>query len=176
MNNKWHRLRTIIFIMLFLFHSVGAFAETGLNRKSFSLDTLDPSLSLAEALVQYPEIKNIYCFQDISLEEAEAAIRDGMPVYDGTECSAIEILSQINSRKEQCSEADVNAIEKPGLASRGPYGSAWPYRSKTGEQPNCYGYAVGIDLARDPGHGVTNLEKALPSFLAVSHLILPTGI
>ena len=138
--------------LLVIFGQVAASPVFSEPNGTFSLEEIDPALSLSEALQKYPELYDIFYIKNVSREDAETLIRNGMRVLDCDGISAKVFFSLLNARK---SNAYYNSIDSERYQydniSRGPYGAAWPYVSKTGNSPNCYGYALGINTTLDPG-------------------------
>ncbi len=65
---------------------------------AFSLDEIDPQMSLLDALEQYPEICDIFYIDKITPEQAELLRADGITTINGDEVSA-SILYSLNARK-----------------------------------------------------------------------------
>ncbi len=139
------------FVLITCFGRVFAKSTSQKDIEDFSLDTIDPSLSLKEVCLQYPEVFSIYNIICISDEEAEVALRNGARLINGDDYSAKEFLSMLNDRRCFDGNNSKNIEIKQKYIDRGPYGAAWGYVSVTGAQPNCYGYALGISAKLDPG-------------------------
>lgn len=112
------------------------------NASTFSLDKIDPEMSLLDALEQYPEIYDIFYIDKVTPEQAEMQQADGADVINGDEIPA-SILYSLNARKVYSD----NSISPYGSSQNGP----WPYEQANGTSPNCYGYALGISQALNPG-------------------------
>lgn len=112
------------------------------NASTFSLDKIDPEMSLSDALEQYPELSDIFYIYDLTAEEAQALEDAGVERIDGDEIPA-SILYSLNTR-----EVHTDASISPyGSSQNGP----WPYEQAGEGAPNCYGYALGISQACNPG-------------------------
>lgn len=135
----------------------------------FSIDDLDPSMTLSEVFSKYPEVFEIYRLKYVSVEEAEESIRNGMHLIEGDDYYAKEFLSILNDRRAIASNTTAITTKTVNYLNgyRSGTGAAWPYISKTGSTPNCYGYALGINNAIDPGtySGSTIQEGASVSTL-----------
>lgn len=119
-----------------------AAVETTENASTFSLDKIDPNMSLLDALEQYPEIYDIFYIDKVTPEQAEMQQADGADVINGDEIPAT-ILYSLNARKVRSDDS----ISPHGSSQNGP----WPYEQAGEGDHNCYGYALGISQAYDPG-------------------------
>ena len=119
---------------------------------SFDIRQLDSKMTLSDALNAHPEIYDTFFIAPISDEEAHALIAQGEPVINTNDISASAFLSSLSARKtlEEQTSNDRYVIGNQSKASSS-YGAAWSYISKTGTRPNCYGYAIGISSAYNPG-------------------------
>lgn len=140
----------LVFSMITNTQSVMADSRYQFAVDSFSLEKLDPSMTLSEALETYPELFEIYYFRYVSAEEAEESIRNGERVINAEDYSAKEYLSMFNDRRDHSKSLLKNRIYS-NTSMRSQYGAAWPYTFKTGQDPNCYGYAINTTLKHDPG-------------------------
>ena len=156
MSNKLKYLLTILLSIIFVLPQP-AFASSPQSHytqsQQFNLTTINPKLTLPEAIEQYPEILNIFCITPLSDEEVKRMASDGIRVFDvDKDMSAVSILSSLNARvfhnKPPLSK---NSSYHPTLFASSSYGAAWPYIEKNGSVPNCYGYALGISSECHPG-------------------------
>ena len=108
----------------------------------FNLNQIDPEISLLDALDQYPEIYDIFYIDKVTPDQAEMLQTDGIKTINGDEIPA-SILYSLNARKVR----PENSISPHGSSQNGPQ----PYEQANGTTPNCYGYALGISQAYDPG-------------------------
>lgn len=142
----------LVFSMITNTQSVMADSRYQFAVDSFSLEKLDPSMTLSEALETYPELFEIYYFRYVSAEEAEESIRNGERVINAEDYSAKEYLSMFNDRRINSEMESNSYAEQKSKGLRSSYGAAWTYVFKTGQNPNCYSYALGVTPRHDPGY------------------------
>lgn len=96
-----------LFLSLGLLVSVSAILFAGNSKggeapqiEPFNLETLDPTLTIFEAIKEYPEILDIYCIVPLSDDEAQQKISEGMRCFELDDTvSAVDLLSSLNARR-----------------------------------------------------------------------------
>ena len=76
------------------------FAGNPSDNEAFNLETLDPTLTIFEAVREYPELLDIYCIVPLSDDEAQQKISEGVRCFELDDTvSAVDLLSSLNARK-----------------------------------------------------------------------------
>lgn len=66
----------------------------------FDLKTLDPTLTIFEAIKEYPEILDNYYIVPLTSEEGQQMISEGIRCFElDDDVSAVDLLSALNARK-----------------------------------------------------------------------------
>lgn len=133
----------------------------------FDINDLDENLNLADAINEYPIIKEIY-YIGLTDEEAEEmsidiSQKDENTVRVASNIKAKEFLSYLNAMRpkaveakmikennDKVAETEVEAVTS-SISANASYGVAWPYITNTSTTTNCYGYALGWNAFKNPG-------------------------
>lgn len=82
-----------------------SFAINSIDNKTshivpFSLESLDPSLTLSDAIKAYPEILDTYYVVPLSEEDAQQMLSNGVRSFElDDNVSAVDILSSLNAQR-----------------------------------------------------------------------------
>lgn len=171
---KSRKIQVLAFILLLSFAvcSTMAYADSDYQSATerFSLENINPSMTVTELFLKHPEVYDIYYLRRLSAEEVQEAVRDGKRIINGDDYYAKEFFSMANDRRESCIDTDCIPDRSNGN-ERSSYGAAWPYTFKTGENPNCYSYAIGVTPKHDPGYKGTPVAEGSSVYTVASKVI-----